>query len=74
MLNFAQSFSERSLTVTVRAVDADFARERLVAAFSAEHDASSLRDISYATPIGLVAIISSAGNGRRAPGSSVTSA
>ena len=72
VLNFAQSFSERSLTVTVRAVDADFARERLVAAFSAEHDASSLRDISYATSIGLVAIISSAGNGSLAPATMAT--
>lgn len=67
VLNFAQSFSERSLTVMVRAVDAGFAHGCLVAAFSGEHGPSALRDTSYGAPIGLVAIISAAGNGRLAP-------
>ena len=68
VLNFAQSFSERSLTVTVRAVDAAFARECLLAAYRSEHSGAEGRDISSALPISLVAVISaSSNNGGLAP-------
>ncbi|MBS1968366.1 MAG: aspartate kinase, partial [Chloroflexi bacterium SZAS-1] len=67
VLNFAQSFSERSLIVTVRTVDAAFARDCLVAAFSGEQNAAMLRDISFTLPIGLVAVISAARNSGLAP-------
>ena len=67
ILNFAQSFSERSLTVTVRAVDAAFARDGLVAAFSGEQGVERVRDISFSTPIGLVALISATSNSQLAP-------
>lgn len=63
ILNFAQSFSERSLTLTVRGIDAAFAREYLALAFGREHEGGTLRDISVLGPIGLVAVISASGNG-----------
>ncbi len=67
ILNFAQSFSERSLTLTVRGVDAAFAREYLTLAFGREHESDTLREITLTAPIGLVAVISASDNGHLTP-------
>jgi aspartate kinase len=67
ILSFAQSFSERSLTLTVRAVDAAFAREYLAHSFGREHEFDALGEISLVTPIGLVAVISASGNALLTP-------
>src|SRR5262249_37887799 len=58
ILTFAQSFSERSLTLAVRGADADFARDCLAATFGDERAAGMLREISLTTPVALVAVIS----------------
>jgi aspartate kinase len=62
ILTFAQSFSERSLTLAVRAADAEFARDCLATAFGNERAAGALREITLTTPIALVAVVS-ASNG-----------
>ena len=62
ILTFAQSFSERSLTLAVRGADAEFARDCLAATFDNERAAGALREITLTTPIALVAVIS-ASNG-----------
>jgi aspartate kinase len=67
ILSFAQSFSERSLTVMVRAIDAAFAREHLLAAFKGEQAPNGIQDISFAAPIGLIAVISATSNGQLVP-------
>ncbi|HEX9372342.1 MAG TPA: aspartate kinase [Roseiflexaceae bacterium] len=67
ILNFAQSFSERSLTLTVRGADATFARDSLTAAFARERAAGALREIMLTTPVALVAVISAPGGDGLAP-------
>ena len=67
ILTFAQSFSERSLTLTVRGADADFARDCLAATFARERAADILREITLTTPVALVAVISAPGGDGLAP-------
>lgn len=67
ILTFAQSFSERSLTVAVRASDAPFARDTLAAALSHEAAAGGLRAIELIAPVALVAVISAPGGVSFAP-------
>src|SRR5262249_41855256 len=67
ILTFAQSFSERSLTLAVRGADADFARDCLAATFGDERAAGMLREISLTTPVALVAVISAPNGESLAP-------
>jgi aspartate kinase len=67
ILNFAQSFSERSLTLTVRGSDAAFARDSLRVIFARELEAGTLREISLTAPVALVAVISAPGGDGLAP-------
>jgi aspartate kinase len=57
MLSFTQSLSERSLTLAVRAADAPFARECLAAAIQHSVPDTTAPDITLASPVGLVALI-----------------
>jgi aspartate kinase len=67
ILNFAQSFSERSLTLTVRGADADFARASLRATFARELAAGALRDVALTASVALVAVISAPNGDGLAP-------
>jgi aspartate kinase len=58
MLSFAQSFTERSLTVAVRASDAAFVRECLEAIFARELAAGAVRTVAPSRPVALVAVVS----------------
>jgi aspartate kinase len=58
MLSVAQSFTERSLTVAVRASDAAFVREALEAIFAREVAAGAVRPVAPSGPVGLVAVVS----------------
>lgn len=58
ILNFVQSFSERSLTVTVRGSDSNFAAETLRSAFGREIAEGALRDVVLTSSVALVAVIS----------------
>jgi aspartate kinase len=57
VLTFAQSFSERSLTLCVRAPDSDFARNCLEGVFIREQQ-EDVRHTITVKPVALVAIIS----------------
>jgi aspartate kinase len=72
ILTFAQSFSERSLTLVVRGADADFARDCLAATFSDERAAGQLREIALTTPVALVAVISAPNGDGLAPSTLAT--
>jgi aspartate kinase len=67
ILNFAQSFSERSLTLTVRDADAAFARASLRATFARELEAGALRDVALTGSVALVAVISAPNGDGLAP-------
>jgi aspartate kinase len=67
ILNFAQSFSERSLTLTVRDADAAFARASLQATFARELAAGALRDVEVTASVALVAVISAPSGDGLAP-------
>jgi aspartate kinase len=67
ILTFAQSFSERSLTLAVRGADADFARDTLATIFARERAAGTLREITLTTPVALVAVISAPNGDGLAP-------
>ena len=67
ILTFAQSFSERSLTLAVRASDASFARACLAATFERERAAGALREIALTSPVALVAVISAPNGDGLAP-------
>jgi len=67
ILTFAQSFSERSLTLAVRGADAEFARDCLATAFDNERAAGAVREITLITPIALVAVISTSNSDNLMP-------
>ncbi len=56
ILTFSQSFSERSLTLTVRASDATFARDELAAILAAS-GATAGHTITMVTPVAMIAVI-----------------
>lgn len=58
ILSFAQSFTERSLTVAVRASDAAFVRQCLEAIFEREVAAGAVRAVAPSGPVALVAVVS----------------
>jgi aspartate kinase len=58
ILSFAQSFTERSLTVGVRASDAAFVRECLEAIFEQERAAGTVYSVAPSGEVALVAVIS----------------
>lgn len=62
ILTFAQSFSERSLTLGVRQADASFAQERLTAIFRRGRGAPAPQPVLVSDAVALVALIS-ASNG-----------
>jgi aspartate kinase len=67
ILTFAQSFSERTLTLAVRGADAAFAQVCLTALFEREQSAGTLRQISITEPVALVAVISAPNGLQPAP-------
>jgi aspartate kinase len=67
ILTFAQSFSERSLTLLVRGADAAFACDSLTATFERELAAGALRAVNLTAPVALVAVISAPGGDGLAP-------
>ncbi|MEN9937410.1 MAG: hypothetical protein RLZZ387_3989 [Chloroflexota bacterium] len=58
ILSFAQSFTERSLTVGVRASDDAFVRECLTDIFDRELSDSAVRLVAPSGPVALVAVVS----------------
>ena len=60
VLSFAQSFSERSMAITVRSPDAVFARDCLAAAFAAGQHEPSDNPVAQEA-VALIAVITSAG-------------
>lgn len=58
ILMFAQSFSEQSLTLVVRAADGVFARNSLDAAFAAERGAGHVRSVGLVEPVATVSVVS----------------
>ncbi|MFO7168127.1 MAG: aspartate kinase, partial [Chloroflexota bacterium] len=67
ILSFSQSFTERSLTVAVRASDADFVRECLESIFEREREAGAVRPAFNAGQVALVAVISAPNGGTLVP-------
>lgn len=67
ILSFAQSFTERSLTVAVRASDAAFVRECLEAIFDHELAAGAVRAVAPSGPVALVAVVSAPNGNSIAP-------
>ena len=57
VLMFAQSFSERSLTLVVREADGSFARASLDAAFAAEQLAGHVRAVRVTEPVATVSVV-----------------
>jgi aspartate kinase len=58
VLSFTQSFSERTLTIMVRAADAEFTRELLSDTIAPERAARLLQEVTTIAPVGLIAVIS----------------
>lgn len=60
ILTFAQSFSDQSLALSVRASDAAFAQQHLTAVFTRERANSALEPVRVVASVALIAVISAA--------------